>query len=257
MKETLSGEPHPARITERSEENKKTVTIVLDARIEAEPGQFAMLWLPGLDEKPFSIAGRDPLSFAIANVGPFSEALHALAPGDRLWYRGPFGKGFRVTDGRALLVGGGYGAAPLYFLAQELIAARTKKRSSGKAATSSRESLPVIALGARAAEDLLFVRRFEALGLEIHVTTEDGSTGTKGMVTEVVKPFLESGAVDRLYSCGPEGLLEALSTLCSSTKVSADLSHEAYMRCGIGLCGACERDGRLVCMDGPVFHTNA
>ncbi len=259
MKETHSGAPRPARITERSVENKRTVTLVLDARIEAEPGQFAMLWLPGLDEKPFSIAGRDPLSFAIANVGPFSEALHALAPGGRLWYRGPFGKGFRITDGRALLVGGGYGAAPLYFLAQELIAARAKKKSGkgGGKAPSSRESLPVIALGACASEDLLFVRRFEALGLEIHVTTEDGSTGTKGMVTDAVKPLLRSLSVDRLYSCGPEAMLKALSALCASAGISADLSHEAYMRCGVGLCGACERDGRLVCMDGPVFHANA
>ncbi len=249
MKETRSCAPRSARIAQRIVENKKTVTLVLDARIEAEPGQFAMLWLPGLDEKPFSISGRDPLSFAIANVGPFSEALHALAPGDRLWYRGPFGRGFRITDGRALLVGGGYGAAPLYFLARELIAVRK--------APPSRESLPMIALGARASEDLLFVRRFEALGLETRVATEDGSTGTKGMVTEAVKPLLRSLSVDRLYSCGPEAMLKALSALCASAGVSADLSHEAYMRCGVGLCGACERDGRLVCMDGPVFHTNA
>jgi dihydroorotate dehydrogenase electron transfer subunit len=259
MKEMHSCAPRPARIAKRTAENKKTITLVLDARIEAEPGQFAMIWLPGLDEKPFSISGRDPLCFAVAKVGPFSEALHALAPGDRLWYRGPFGRGFRLTDGRALLVGGGYGAAPLYFLARELIATRTKKRPAegGKSAASSRESLPVIALGARTAEDLLFVRRFEALGLETRVTSEDGSAGTKGLVTDAVKPLLESGAVDRLYSCGPEAMLKAISALCASAGISADLSHEAYMRCGVGLCGACERDGRLVCMDGPVFYTNS
>jgi dihydroorotate dehydrogenase electron transfer subunit len=241
-----------ARIARRIAENRNTVALVLEARMEASPGQFAMLWLPGLDEKPYSIAECDPLSFAVANVGPFSAALHSLSPGDRLWYRGPFGRGFRPSAGRALLVGGGYGAAPLYFLARRLIDA-----GGGGAAASRPESLPVIALGARTSGDLLFVRRFEELGLRTHVVTEDGSAGTRGLVTGVVERLAREGGFERLYACGPEAMLEALCSLCASAGLPAELSHEGYMRCGVGLCGACERSGRLVCMDGPVFDSGA
>jgi dihydroorotate dehydrogenase electron transfer subunit len=235
----MDGSLHRAvRVAEKVQENPKTVSFVFDAAMAAEPGQFAMLWLPGVDEKPFSIAGIDPLMFTISRVGPFSEALHALAPGDTLWVRGPFGRGFAPATGRALLVGGGYGAAPLHFLARALLAA-------GAAAET--------ALGARTAAELLFVDRFEALPVPVHIATEDGSRGTRGLVTEVVASLLASGRFDRLCACGPEGMLDSLAALCLGAGVPAELSYEAYMRCGIGICGACEHATRLVCMDGPVF----
>ncbi len=240
--------PRAARIAQRVGENSKTVSLVLEASMTAQCGQFAMLWLPGMDEKPFSIAASDPLMFTIARVGPFSEALHDLGPGDRIWYRGPFGRGFTTAHGGSLLVGGGYGAAPLHFLAREILA------SSNPAANERAPDVrPIIVIGARSAADLLFIDRFKELGLEVHATTEDGSSGAKGLVTEAVKPLLDSGRVRRLYSCGPEAMLEALASLCIQAGVEAELSHEAYMRCGIGICGACEHGGRLVCMDGPVF----
>jgi dihydroorotate dehydrogenase electron transfer subunit len=235
--------PRAARIAKKTAENSKTISLILDASMPAVPGQFAMLWLPGVDEKPFSIAGRDPLEFAIAKVGPFSGALHSLEPGDTLWFRGPFGNGYSMTEGRSLLVGGGYGAAPLHFLSLELLAARGK-----------RGMLPAVALGARTEADLLFVPRFRALGLETHVATEDGSAGVKGRVTDAAASLLDSGRIERVYACGPEAMLEALGSLCARRNLPAELSHEAYMRCGIGLCGACEHGGRLVCMDGPVFR---
>ncbi|MBE3131963.1 MAG: hypothetical protein IMZ55_00690, partial [Acidobacteria bacterium] len=96
-----------ALIAERVTENARTVTLLLDASLDCQPGQFAMIWLPGADEKPFSISGDDPLCFTIARVGPFSEALHALRPGDRLWFRGPFGTAYGAAPVRTLLVGGG------------------------------------------------------------------------------------------------------------------------------------------------------
>jgi len=238
--------PSPARIAKKTAENSKTISLILDASIPAVPGQFAMLWLPGVDEKPFSIAGRDPLTFAIANVGPFSGALHTLKPGDTLWFRGPFGNGYSTAEGRSLLVGGGYGAAPLHFLALELMAAR-----------GERGSLPTVAIGARTEADLLFIPRFRALGLDTHVATEDGSAGVKGRVTDAVASLLDSRRFERVYACGPEAMLEALGSLCAGRSLPAQLSHEAYMRCGIGLCGACEHGGRLVCMDGPVFTVPA
>src|SRR5512136_627989 len=114
--------PRPARVTGIIVENERTRTLVLDLYLEAEPGQFVMVWLPGRDEKPFSIAGNCPLTLTIGNVGKFSSALHELRVGDRLGIRGPFGQGFVLSSGHALLAGGGYGAAPLGFLAERLLA---------------------------------------------------------------------------------------------------------------------------------------
>ena len=236
----------PFGVLESIPENSRTVSLVLRGRMNARPGQFAMLWIPGADEKPFSISGADPLMFTISRVGPFSDALHSLVPGDTVWARGPFGRGFSAEPGSALLVGGGYGAAPLSFLASVL-------------AAGADGSPPLIeaALGVRTSADLMFQRRFAAQGVRVHVATEDGSAGTEGRVTEVVRPLLFSGRFSRLCACGPEGMLEALAALCREAEVPAELSYEAYMRCGIGLCGACEHEGRLVCQDGPVFRVPA
>jgi dihydroorotate dehydrogenase electron transfer subunit len=246
-RENGSGLPRAARIGRVIRENARTVSLVTSTSIDAEPGQFCMIWLPGLDEKPFSIAEREPLTFTVSRVGPFSAALQELSSGDRLWFRGPFGKGFTLSKERAVLAGGGYGAAPLYFLARELL-------NPGRLPPAAR---PLIALGAKSAADLLFLDRFASLGLEVKTATEDGSRGTKGLVTDVVRPILEEGAARRLYACGPEGMLVALASLCGSTGVPAELSHEAYMRCGVGVCGSCQHGPSLVCMDGPVFSLAA
>jgi len=235
-------EPFAMRIAEKVRENAKTVSLVLEGTLVAQPGQFGMIWLPGVDEKPFSIAGAQPLMFTISRVGPFSEALHSLEVGDTVWVRGPFGAGWSRRAGHVLLVGGGYGAAPLHFLAEAL-------RGDGARVEA--------ALGARTAADLLFVERFHARGVPVHVATEDGSAGSRGRVTDVVRPLLEAGGWDCLCACGPEAMLEALSALCRTARVPAELSYEAYMRCGIGICGSCEHKSRLVCLDGPVFSQPA
>jgi len=230
----------PARIVEKIVENPGTTTFVLDATFAASPGQFAMIWLPGIDEKPFSVSAVDPLAVTIARVGPFSDALHRLSVGETLWVRGPFGRGFSLGLERSLLVGGGYGAAPLHFLARALLRASPPPRIA-------------VALGARTAAELLFLERFAALGVVVHAATEDGTAGTRGLVTDVVAPLLASGGFDRLCACGPEGMVSALAALCRGAGVRAELSYEAYMRCGVGVCGACEHGGRLVCLDGPVL----
>jgi dihydroorotate dehydrogenase electron transfer subunit len=232
--------PTPFRVREKVQENAKTVSFVLDGSLDCAPGQFAMVWLPGVDEKPFSISGSHPLMFTVSRVGPFSESLHALCPGDMIWVRGPFGNGFSLNSGRALLVGGGYGAAPLAFLARSLLTGTVAKGVE-------------IALGARTSTGLLFVERFRDMGVPVHEATEDGSRGAMGRVTEVVKQLLASARFVKVQACGPEAMLEALAEVCRSAGVPAELSFEAYMRCGIGLCGACEHSGRLVCVDGPVF----
>lgn len=238
--QSIWGLPRAATIRAIHRENARTRTFVFDARIGATPGQFVMAWLPRLDDKPFSLADADPLAITVARVGPFTEALHRLDAGDRVWFRGPFGRGFEIEGQRLLLVGGGYGVAPLHLLARRALA-------DGRQAT--------IAIGARTAEDLLFVNRFRELDVEMFLTTEDGSEGMRGLVTDAVAPLLASGQVDSLYACGPHGMLEALERLAGRHGIPAQLSWEAYMRCGVGLCGSCEHKGaRLLCLDGPVLR---
>lgn len=241
--DTAAGVRHRAlRVAERTPENPSTATLTLDGSLGAAPGQFVMAWIPGLDEKPFSVSGDAPLRLTVCRVGPFSEALHALRPGDRLWIRGPFGTAFTPRAGRILMAAGGYGAAPLAFLAERLRAG-----AAGPAVLTA-------ALGARSADRILFDGRLRGLGVDVRVATEDGSAGRTGRVTDLVGPLLEGGAVDEFYACGPEAMLAALEVLCRRTGVRAELSREAYMRCGVGLCGSCEHGGgRLVCRDGPVF----
>ncbi|MBG0786614.1 MAG: dihydroorotate dehydrogenase electron transfer subunit, partial [Anaerolineaceae bacterium] len=99
--------------------NDSTLWLAFDGDLEAEPGQFVMAWLPGVGEKPFSIAGMAPFSLMVVDVGHFSHALHQLQPGDKVWIKGPLGHGFKVEGDNLLLVGGGYGAAPLLALAND------------------------------------------------------------------------------------------------------------------------------------------
>ncbi|NOX61539.1 MAG: dihydroorotate dehydrogenase electron transfer subunit [Chloroflexi bacterium] len=231
--------PQAARIVETQRENANTRTFVFDAHWRARPGQFLMAWLPRFDEKPFSLVDDDPVTITVAAVGPFTRLLHRLEPGDRVWLRGPLGRGFRPEGQRMLLVGGGYGSAPLDFLA---------RRAKNAAITA--------VIGARTAADLLFVERLARSGADVQVTTEDGSAGEKGLVTAVVEPLLARGGFDALYACGPHGMLAALEALARRHRVPAQLSWEAYMRCGLGLCGSCEHQGRVLCLEGPVLSFN-
>lgn len=235
------GRPRALRVVRVDSESPRVKTLVLDARVEAQPGQFVMAWLPGYEEKPFSLAESEPVTLTIARVGPFSAALHALKPSEWLWIRGPLGQGFTIEGRRILLVGGGYGVAPLAFLARVAIM----------------HGVHVTALtAARHVEDVLYADRFRALGVEVVVATEDGSAGERGRATEVARRLLSAGSYDALYGCGPEGMLEGLRALAADFGIPVQLSYEAYMRCGIGLCGSCERAGVVLCVEGPVlrFH---
>jgi dihydroorotate dehydrogenase electron transfer subunit len=229
--------------------NYRTSTFVFDKPLpKTQPGQFVMVWLPEVGEKPFSIAGADPFSLTVAAVGPFSEAMCGLELGARVWIRGPLGHGYRLSGKRHLLVGGGYGAAPLYFLAQQALA-------QGDALH--------VCLGARSTDDLILVEDFRSAGCEVAVTTDDGSQGQHGRVSLAVEQAVKEFQPQTLYACGPQPMLMALVEQCKKHHLPAQLSWEAMMRCGIGLCGSCELDeettraaglpgGWLTCKDGPV-----
>jgi len=223
------------------DESHRVKTFVLDGELDAQPGQFVMLWLPGRGEKPFSLVDCAPVTLTVARVGPFTTQLHRKGPGDAVWLRGPFGNGFTIEGKRLLLVGGGYGVAPLLFLAR-----RARERGC---------SVDVV-IGASTAGEIILARQFRNLGCAVHIATEDGSAGIQGKAPEVAEGLLARLAPDALYACGPEGMLEAVRALAEGSGIPAQLSYERYIRCAIGVCGSCQRDGWLVCRDGPVGRTS-
>jgi dihydroorotate dehydrogenase electron transfer subunit len=256
---TLTPTHTAMRIGSVIDNNARTRTLLLDQSMDCQPGQFIMLWLPGVGEKPFSIAGNDPLALTIVDVGPFSHAIHDLQPGERVWVRGPLGQGYAPQGKHVLLVGGGYGAAPLAFLA--------------KTALAGQKSVD-ICLGARSAGEIILQDVFQNLGARVFFATDDGSLGQKGLVTAAAETAIRLNPPDGMYACGPVKMLEAVEVLGIKHHIPCQLSWEAHMRCGIGLCGHCElilsgasldevsasphhRPGWLVCLDGPVSHTPA
>lgn len=239
--------PQVAHIVGATDESAKVRTLAFDLNLEAEPGQFVMAWLPGVDEKPFSLASADPASLTIARVGPFSTAVHALNIGDRLWLRGPLGRPFTLPNSPTpefplLLIAGGYGVAPLRFLAE-------RARSAGWGLS--------VVIGARTAADVVFADRFAALGARLVITTDDGSLGQKGVATDAAARLLARSSYQAIYTCGPEPMLEAVEKLARARNLPAQLSYERYMRCGFGVCGSCAREGWLVCRDGPVKQVSS
>jgi dihydroorotate dehydrogenase electron transfer subunit len=238
--------PQALKITDIKMENANTKTFVLAGSLAATPGQFVMAWLPGFEDKPFSLANADPVSLTVAAVGPFSQALHQLQVGDSIWVRGPLGRGYHLPADSApgehfLLVGGGYGVAPLLFWAKQLLA---------------RGYQVTMIIGARSSPALLLVASFEAMDVSLYLTTEDGSLGQQGLVTDAISRILTNGLAKpkTVYACGPTGMLQAVANQCQAANIPVQLAWEAHMRCGLGLCGSCEvGQGWLTCLDGPVF----
>ncbi len=230
--------PRYVAIKDIIEENSYTKTFILDDAVPtATPGQFVMLWIPGMDEKPFAIVQCDPLTLTVAAVGPFTKALHALRVGDSVGWRGPYGHGFDLRgEQETLLIGGGYGVAALYFAASEL---------------RKRDIPTTMAIGGHTAADLVFQERLCALGARVILATEDGSRGTRGFVTDAVCQLLEQRP--RVLACGPEAMLVAVAREAIAREIPAQLSTERYMKCGFGVCGQCSLSGKLVCQDGPVM----
>jgi dihydroorotate dehydrogenase (NAD+) catalytic subunit len=205
--------------------------------IESEPGQFLFAWIPGVGEKPFSIAASSPLTLGVRRAGKVSRAIAELRPGDRLLIRGPLGKPFPPVPGGTVLVAGGCGAVPIRFLAE-------------------RCETPLVVLGARTREELLFADDFRSLGQTV-VCTDDGSEGVSGTVLDGLRTLSEAHdlAGRTFVTCGPEAMMgAALDTEHAWSPVERLIACvERYTACGIGLCGKCSMDGYRTCVDGPWF----
>ena len=215
----------------------------------ALPGQFAELRIDGTPSvmlrRPISIhsfnAEKNEIAFLVQLVGDGTRWLGSLKAGDKVNTLLPLGNGFTMpaeSGGRYLLVGGGVGSAPLYYLAEQL-----KKNGNDF----------VILIGARAQKDLYRRDAYEALG-RVEYTTEDGSLGEKGYVTN---HSVLAEKFDRIYTCGPKPMMLAVAKYARENGIACEVSLENKMACGLGACLCCVEDTKeghkCVCTDGPVF----
>ncbi|MEA2089732.1 MAG: dihydroorotate dehydrogenase electron transfer subunit, partial [Thermoproteota archaeon] len=238
------------RVTEIKEIKKETSTVKTFTFLDklcakAEPGQFLMIWIPGIDEIPMSVSATHPnelVSIAVANVGKATEALHKRKVGKMVGVRGPFGNSFTLNDGDVLIVGGGTGIAPLAFLTEKLV---------------NFSNRVTFLLGAKTQGELLFLKRAEKtlskIDGKVVAVTEDGGYGRKGLVTEPAEKLLTKERFDMIYTCGPEPMMYKMFLLAEQHKTVFEASLERLMRCAIGLCGSCVIGRFRVCKDGPVF----
>lgn len=235
---------------------------------ESKPGQFIMVKvrdaIDPLLRRPFGIFDIGPfqseypgggeqtyLEILYRVVGKGTETLSTFHHGDHLDILAPLGEGFTLGSQRdeKILVGGGIGLAPLYYLARELV-------------KSSRVRLFV---GGRTKDDILCITEFERLGVETYVATDDGTLGANGLVTEVMeRHLLEEQKSKSIFACGPMPMLKAVAEIARRTGTPCQVSLEAYMACGVGACLGCVVKGeghsdetpdyRCVCKEGPVFE---
>lgn len=241
----LDGIPRAAKILQKKKLNDIVYEYVVDISVEARPGQFVNMWIPGLDEKPFSVAYDDgkKMTFAIAAVGPFTNYLVAnVKVGDKVGIRGPYGTLNRVPSNcNVVTVAGGYGAAPLYFFAEACVKNGCKVD---------------FVMGARSAGLLLYEERAAGLkGVTVHTATDDGSKGHNGYCTEVLAKLVQEKKVGFIATCGPELMMQAVIKIAEPKKIDCDISVERYMKCGFAVCGNCCNDGtgEPSCVSGPVM----
>ena len=213
------------------------------------PGQFVMLEAGNLLRRPFSVfrAESDTVAVAFDVIGAGTRWLAARALGDEISLAGPLGVGFALdAEGPTLAVGGGYGAAPLFLLAERVPHAGDEVHAILGAARAAR------VFGADEAR-----RVFDSVA----ITTEDGSFGTKGLVTDVLSETLTTTGARRIVACGPMPMLEAVSLKARELNVPCEVAVEEFMACGIGVCWTCvlpvngsgEKRFLRSCTDGPVF----
>jgi dihydroorotate dehydrogenase electron transfer subunit len=212
----------------------------------AKPGQFLMLWIPGVDEIPLSILDANKngtVDVAVKKVGQATQAMHMKKVGEAIGVRGPFGNSFTPKRGRILMVGGGTGIAPLSFMAKKLPSKTTRL---------------VFVAGAKTKEELLFLNKIKKVcsQKDLVATTEDGSYGTKCLATAPLESLLAREKFDMIYTCGPEQMMLKTFVLAEKHGIALEASLERLMRCAIGLCGSCVVGKYRVCRDGPVFTSN-
>ena len=217
------------------------MTLFGDTSFITAPGQFINIQLEGFYlRRPISICdwNHEKIDIIYKVVGAGTEAMAEMKAGDKLDILTGLGNGFTInSETKApLVIGGGVGTPPMYNLAKQLIAAGQK---------------PTVILGFTSKDDVFYEEQFKALGCDVYVTTNDGSYGTKGFVTDVIKNL---EGYDYFYTCGPEPMLKAIS---GATECSGQLSFEERMGCGFGGCMGCScktlTGYKRICKEGPIM----
>lgn len=203
----------------------------------SEPGQFIFAFIPGLGEKPFSILDDEPLALGVLERGDFTNKLNSLNKGDAIYIRGPYGKNIGMPSNLDItLVGGGCGLAGLYLFAKKL---HEKNKITTLLAAKDKDHIP-------------YLKEFEIYS-KVYVATEDGSLGTKGLITDL---FKKADIYSNCYffNCGPKSMIDAVLPLeLNISRSNVIYSSMDYMtRCGVGICGSCaDKSGLRTCVEGP------
>jgi dihydroorotate dehydrogenase (NAD+) catalytic subunit len=221
----------------------RTILFELEPGKIPAPGQFYMLWVPGVDQKPFSVSYCEDglLGFSVVEKGSFSASLCALKRGDPVGLLGPLGRGFSMEHENYLLAGGGIGCAPLVYAARKL-------HALGKRV--------FLLAGGKDESAVCWIDEFLPRPMfEILYCTEDCSFGYEGMVTDHLQNVIDDKKPEFTLVCGPELFIKRAVDMLEKQGISGEAGLERMMKCGIGLCGSCVLDytGERVCIEGPVF----
>ena len=287
----MTAGPHAAHFADHA--HQLTVHVVENVRIARDtyrvrfdcpeiaraivPGQFIMLRLSGFNDpllgRPLALydvvlsSAGEPTGIEVVYLvlGKMTHKLGAFMPGQTLDLWGPLGNGFqpRETD-HLIMVAGGIGQTPMLALAQEYLGRRTYGLARKQAKPPNRVTL---CYGARTSDYLAGVSDFERAGVDVRISTDDGSAGHHGLVTEPLKQVLaeSNSGMRHVVCCGPERMMEAVSEICAHAGVSCEVSLETPMACGIGICFSCvakirdensDWDYRRTCVEGPVFNAS-
>jgi dihydroorotate dehydrogenase electron transfer subunit len=222
----------------------RTLIFSDDVMSSVMPGQFAMVWIPGINELPMSVmisqeSGK--AAFTVRKHGTASTGLFNVKVGQQIGVRGPYGNAFDLKKGKLLLVGGGTGLVPMMRLL-------TYVRP---------EDDVTVLIGAKSKEEVFFENLANNLlknnTHKVIVTTDDGSYGEKGFVTDMVEKLVAGSHFDGVYTCGPEKMMYKTVQISHSKGLFVQASLERMMKCGVGICGSCCMGEDLVCRDGTVF----
>ncbi len=220
---------------------------------DVRPGQFLMVKVPSPDlilRRPISIFNFEDNKFEILFqiCGKGTELLSRVKKGDTLKVLGPLGNGFTYENyGTYLIVGGGRGIAPLFFLSKVFL----KNGLNFK-----------VLYGGKTSSDLPALEYFDSLDIKPVVTTEDGSAGFKGLVTEALEKILNSEFFSKIYACGPKAMMEKVYSIATNLRIPCQFSLEERMACGFGVCWSCvarirkgeKEEWVKICKEGPVFN---
>lgn len=237
------------RHTNITSQVKQLVLQAPDIAEQTVPGQFVHIRVADCYEpllrRPISISNVDRANGTIyliyRVIGRGTQLLARLKPGDLLNCMGPLGNGFTLQGKRSLLVGGGMGLAPLVYLAATLC-----------------PNPVTVLMGGRTEQEMFWTGIFKSLCENLHITTDDGSLGQRGITLDLLPKLLKSKSFDMIYTCGPSRMMAGVANYAETYGIPCQVSLEEYMACGVGACLSCTCEAtngprKKTCTEGPVF----